>query len=95
MQSAAQRKDQYVSDSDSEYGRPRQRRRRSPPVTRIKNAPAELYYAHKDYDGRLPLCYYATGIHEGCPHDGYACFNMRDILVRFHVERKRNRDFKL
>ena len=28
---AAPRKDQYVSDTDTEYGRPRRRRRRSPP----------------------------------------------------------------
>ena len=88
------RKDQYVSDSDSEHGRPRRRRRRSPPATRIKNA---VLYVHKDYDGRLPLCYYATGLQEGGlheSHDGHACFNMRDILwarrVRFHIERMLN-----
>ena len=26
------------------------------------------------------LCYNATGLQEGGPHDGYACFNMRYIL---------------
>ena len=85
---AAPRKDQYVLDSDSEHGRLCRHSRRSLPVTRIKNA--ELYM-HKDYEGRLRLCYYATGLQEGGPHDGYACFNMRDILwarqVRFHIER--------
>ena len=35
---AAQRKDHYVLDSDSEVGRPRRRRRRSQQVTLIKNA---------------------------------------------------------
>ena len=51
-----------------------------------------------ELEGRLRLCYYATWLQEGCPHDGYACFNMRDILwprlwarrdcgrVRFHIE---------
>ena len=87
---AAPRKDQYVSasDSDSEYGLPRQR---SPHVTLIKNG---VLYVHKDYEGLLPLCYYDTGLREGGQHDGYACFNMRDILwarrVRFHIERMRN-----
>ena len=41
-----------------------------------------------DQFGRLPLCYYATGLQESGPHDGYAC-NMRGILrargVRFHI----------
>ena len=83
---AAPCKDQYISDSDSdsEYGRPHRRRRRSPPVTRIKHG---VLHVHKDYEGRLPLCYYDTGLREGWQHDGYACFNMRDILwarrVRF------------
>ena len=87
--SSAPRKDQYVSQS--EYGHPRRRRRRSLPVTRIKNV--ELYL-HKGYEGRLPLCYYATGLQEGGPHDGYACFNMQDTLwarrVWFHIEQMRN-----
>ena len=43
----------------------------------IKNA--ELYL-HEDDRGLLLLCYYATGLQEGGPHDGYVCFNMRDIL---------------
>ena len=77
-------------DSDTEYGRSCQTLRRSPPVTRIKNG---KLYVHKDYEGRLPLCYYATGLQEGGPHDGYTCFNMRDILwarqVRFRIEPNR------
>ena len=53
----APRKDQYISDSDLEYGRdcPRLRCRRSPPLTRIKNGDL---YVQKDYEGRLPLCCY-------------------------------------
>ena len=31
---------------------------------------------HKDYEGRLSLCYYATGLQEGGHHDCYACFNI-------------------
>ena len=54
---AAPRKDQYNSDLDSVYGRPRQRRRRSPPVMHIKKAE---FYVHKNYEGRLPLSYYAA-----------------------------------
>ena len=69
-------------------GRQRRRRRRSPPATRIKHG---VLHVHKDYEGRLPLCYYDTGLREGGPDDGYACFNLRDILwarrVRFHIER--------
>ena len=68
-QPAAQRKNQYVSDSDSEYGRHCRRRRRSPPVTRIKHG---VLHVHKDYEGRFPLCYYATGLPEGGQHDGHA-----------------------
>ena len=83
---AAPRKGQYVSDSDSEYGRPRRRRRRAPPVTRIKHG---VLHVHKDYEGRLPLCYYDTELREGGPDDGYACFDMQDILlarlVRFRI----------
>ena len=88
---AAPRKDQYVSDSDSdsEYGRPRRRRlRRSSPMTRVQDG--ELY-VHKNFEGRLPLCYYDTGLQEYGPDDGYACFDMRDIRwarrLRFHIER--------
>ena len=50
---AAPRKDQYVSDSDSDYGRPHRRRRRSPLVTRIKHG---VLHVHKDCEGRIPLC---------------------------------------
>jgi hypothetical protein len=85
---AAPCKDQYVSDSDSEYGRPRRRRRRSPPITRVQDG---VLYVHKDYEGRLPLCYYDTGLREYGTDDGYACFDMRDIRwarrLRFHIER--------
>ena len=88
MPPAAPRKDQCVSDSDSDYCRPRRRRRRSLPVTRIKHG---VLHVHKDYEGRLPLCYYDTGLREGGPDDGYACFDLRDILwarrVTFHIER--------
>ena len=73
---AAPRKDQYVSDSDSEYGRPRRRRQRSPPLALLKNG---QLFVRKDYEGRLPLCYYATGLQEGGPDDVYACFDKRDI----------------
>ena len=86
---AAPHKDQYVSDSEN--GRPRRRRRRSPPVTRIKDG---VLYVHKEYQGQLPLCYYDTGLREGGQHDGYACFDMRDLQwarrVRFHIERMRD-----
>jgi hypothetical protein len=48
-------------------------------------------YVHKDYKGRIPLCYYATGLPAGHPHDYYACFSERDKVwanrVRFHIER--------
>ena len=83
---AAPRKDQYVSDSDSEYGRPR---RRSPPAMRITHG---VLLVHKDYKGRIPVCYYDTGLREGGPNDGYACFDKRDMLwarrVRYHIERR-------
>ena len=83
---AAPRKDQYVSESESEYGRPR----RSQPATRIQDG--ELY-VHKNYEGRLPICYYDTGLRGYGPEDGYACFNNRDILwarrLRFHIEHLR------
>jgi hypothetical protein len=43
---------------------------------------------HKDYKGRLPLCYYATGLQEGCLHNMDACLDKQDIVwahsVRFH-----------
>ena len=65
-------KDQYVSDSDSEFGRPRKRHRRSPPVTCIKHW---VLHVHKDYEGLLLVCYYDTGLREGGPDDGYACFD--------------------
>ena len=45
---------------------------------------------HQDYEGRVPLFYYATRLREGGQHASYACFNMRDILwpllVRFYME---------
>jgi hypothetical protein len=45
---------------------------------------------HKDHKGRLPLCYCAAGLQEGCPHYVYACFDKQDIVrarcVRFHNE---------
>ena len=50
----------------------RRRRRRSPPVTRIKHG---VLHVHKDYEGLLPVCYYDTGLREGGPDDGYACFD--------------------
>ena len=87
----APRKDQYVSESESECGRPRRRRRPSPPVTRILDG---VLHVRKDYEGRLPLCYYDTGLRGYGPDDGYACFNMRDMLwarrLRFHIERLRD-----
>ena len=61
-------------DSDSGYDRPRWRRRRLPQVTLIENW--ELY-VHKDYNCRLPLCCYVTGIQEGCTHNIYPCFTAR------------------
>ena len=49
-----------------------------------------VLHVHKDYEGRLPLCYYDTGLPEGGQHDSYACFSMRDILlarqVRLEIE---------
>jgi hypothetical protein len=30
---------------------------------------------HKDYKGRLPLCYYATGLQEGGLHNMDACLD--------------------
>jgi hypothetical protein len=59
-------------------------------VTRILDG---VLHVRKDYEGRLPLCYYDTGLRGYGPDDGYACFNMRDILwarrLRFHIERLR------
>jgi hypothetical protein len=90
---AAPRKDQHVSESDcssycvSEGGR------------RCQSLPAKLVidgklFVHKDYTGRLPLCYYSTGLQEGSSHDLYECFDGRDIMwarrVRFHIDRLRN-----
>ena len=90
---AAPRKDQYVLESDcssycvSEGGR------------RYRTQPAKLVidgklFVHKDYTGRLPLCYYSTGLQEGSSHDLYECFDGRDIMwarrVRFHIDRLRN-----
>ena len=74
-QYAAPSKDQYVSDSVDD--RPRRRRRRSQPLTCIKNG---LLYVHKDYEGRLPLCCYVTGLQEGGPHDYYPCYTETDII---------------
>ena len=89
MQPVAPCKYQHFTDSDSEYSNPR--RGRTPPATLFRNA--ELF-VHKDYDDRLPLCYYATGLNEGGPHDVYMCFDNRDIewarRVRFHNERRRD-----
>ena len=85
---AAQPKDQYVTDSESEYSSTRQHSRRLPQATLFRNG---QLLVHKDYDDRLPLCYYATGLNEGGPHDVYMCFDERDIewarRVRFHNER--------
>jgi hypothetical protein len=87
-QPAAPRKDQHVSDSDSEYGR---LRRRPPPATRITHG---VLHVHKDYKGPIPVCYYDTGLREGGPNDGYACFDRRDMLwalqVRYHIERRQS-----
>ena len=72
---------------------PCQRRRRSPPLTCIKNGDL---YVHKDYEGRLHLCCYVTGLNEGGPPDFYPCYTStkRDVVwarsVRFHNERERN-----
>ena len=70
---------------------PRRRRRRSPPLTRIKNGDL---YAHKDYAGHIPLYCYVTGLNEGGPPDFYPCYTKRDIVwarrVRLHNERERN-----
>jgi len=88
---AAPRKDQYVTDSESEFELPRRRRRRSPPAALLRNG---QLFVHKEYEGRLPLCYYATGLHEGGSHDVYMCYDARDILwarrVRYHNERERD-----
>ena len=65
-----------MSDSELEHVRPCQRRWRSLPVMRIKNA--ELYM-RKDYE-EIPLYYYATGLQESGPRDDYAWFNTREIL---------------
>ena len=71
-------------------GRPR---RRPPQATRIKHG---VLPVHKDYKGLLPVCYFDTGLQEGGPHDGYACFENRDMLLarrvtrRFHIEQKGN-----
>jgi hypothetical protein len=91
--SLAPRKDQYVSESDcssyciSEGGR------------RYRSVPAKLLidgklYVHKDYTGRLPLCYYSTGLQKGSSHDVYECFDRRDIMwarrLRFHIDQLSN-----
>ena len=63
-----------------------------------QSAPAKIFHqgkllVHRDYDGRIPLCFYPTGLQEGGPHDYYECFDKRDILwarrVRFHIDRMR------
>jgi hypothetical protein len=101
---AAPPKDQYISDPDSEDNsqyvsdvdsgeehRRHRRRRRSQPVTRIKNG---QLYVHNDYTGRLPLCCYVTGLQEGGPHDYYPCYTENDIMwarrIKFHNERPRD-----
>ena len=60
-------------------------------MTRIKNW---HLYVHKDYEGRLPLCCYVTGLQEGGPHDFYPCCNKTDIMwasrVMYHNERPRH-----
>ena len=65
------------------------RRQRSPPVTRIKHG---VLHVHKDYKGLLPVCYYDTGLRDGGPDDGYACFDKRDMLwarlVRFDIAKE-------
>jgi hypothetical protein len=78
---AVPRTDQYISDSESdcisyftsEGGR------------LYRSQPAKLFidrklYVHKDYAGRLPLCYYSTGRQGGSSHDLYECFDGRDIM---------------
>ena len=83
---AAPRKDQYISESDleSDCVSPSQ----SPPSALFRNG---KLYVHKDYEGRIPLCHYATGLPAGHPHDFYVCFSERDVVwanrVRFHIER--------
>ena len=83
---AAPRKDQYISESDLE----------SDCVSPSQSLPSALFrngklYVHKDYEGRIPLCHYATGLPAGHPHDFYVCFSERDVVwanrVRFHIER--------
>jgi len=79
---AAPRKDQFVSESD--------RPRRSQPVARVQDG---TLYVHKKYEGRLPICYYDTGLRGYGPQDGYACFDRRDMLwarrLRFHIDHLR------
>ena len=56
-----------------------------------------VLHVHKDYEGRLLLCYFYTGavsgLREGWQHDGYACFSMLDILwarqVSYHIKQMR------
>lgn len=64
-----------------------------------RSAPAKIFregklLVHRGYDGRFPLCFYATCLQEGGPHDYYECYDKRDMLwarrVRFHIDRMRN-----
>ena len=83
--------DEILSESDSSHS--------SYEVYQPKRSPQAKIFrdgrllVHLDYGGRIPLCYYATGLEEGGPHDYYECFDQRDILwarqVRFHIERSR------
>ncbi len=87
---AAPRKDQLVSDSESDCSS------YCISVGGRRYWPAKLcingkLFVHKDYTGHLPLCYYSTRLQEASSHDPNECFNWRDIMwacsVRFHIDR--------
>ena len=69
-----------MSDSDSEYDRPRWTSRLSPQATRIKNG--ELY-VHKDYEGRFLLCFSVTGLQEGGPQHLYRARALRSETLAY------------
>lgn len=82
----------YESDyasSQSSYGY--NPRNQSPPAKLFRNG---KLLVHRAYTGRIPLCYYATGLQTGRSHDYYECFDERDMLwarrVRFHIDRLRH-----
>jgi hypothetical protein len=72
MPPAAQRKDDYIPDSESDKQRPR-----APPAYIFCNG--QLMF-HKAYHGRMPFTYVNTRLYEGGRHDWYGVRTDRNMV---------------